>query len=308
MSECGHTGSAVHPGGGETTGSGVPGPAAPGWMLTGLWLASLVLGALPVGCGQHRAVRRIFEARLRGLRPTPVRTRLRGGATMSLDISDYTQAQALLNRRYDPALVAFIRSRLPREGTFYDVGGHIGFVSLAVACARPDVSVVAFEPHPDNRERLEENVALNPGSRIEIEAAAAGSAAGTAMLSNDGEGTDFHRIVGRDATGSVEVVVHALDEVARDRGADRIDVLKLDVEGHEPEALVGASALLAAGRIGVVICELNDELLALAGSSAERLTLELKGLGYRREPIPPVGLHRFHAPSVPDQNWAFVRV
>ena len=273
----------------------------------GLRVLSRALAELPVGSGQHRIVRRVYESRLRE-RPDPrVRVRLRSGAVMTLDLSDYTQAQAALTRRYDPALLAFIRSRLPAGGTLVDVGAHIGFVVIAIARARPDVRVVALEPHPGNVDRLLGNVALNPGVEVEIEPVAAGRVPGQAMLSDEaGEGTDYHRIVAPGSNGSIEIGVETLDRLAGERGIDRIDVLKLDVEGHEPEALAGAAELLADRRVGVVICELRDSLLGRFDSSSAGLVAGLRELGYRPEEIPPVGLHRFHAPSVPYENCAFV--
>ena len=39
---------------------------------------------------------------------------------------------------------------------------------------------------------------------------------------------------------------------------ERIDVLKVDVEGYEPAVLRGAARLLSEGRVGAVVCELNE--------------------------------------------------
>ena len=232
--------------------------------------------------------------------------RMRSGATLVLDLSDYAQAQAYLSRRYDEALTMFVRSRLPAAGTYVDVGAHIGFMAIAAALAKPRARVVAIEPHPANAARLRKNLALNPAARVTLEQAAAGRRAGTAQLTSEGEGTDFHRIVaGGSSAGTVEVPVLTLDELAERRAIDRIDVLKLDVEGYEPEALAGAERLLAGGRIGTIICELNDKLLARVGWDAQRLEQHLRERGYVRERIPPVGLHRLHRPSVPYENFAF---
>lgn len=280
-------------------------PPSPPW---GLRVIAALLSKLPVGAGQHRLIRPIFERRLKGRGSMPVRTRMSSGAVLDLDLSDYLQAQAYFSRRYDEALVRFIVSRVPRSGTFVDVGAHVGFVALALAVARPHAKVLALEPHPANSARLRANVALNPGASIEVEPVAAGVRAGAARLSSEGEGTDFHRIVdGPEVTGSVEVEVVALDELAERRGLDRIDVLKLDVEGFEPEALSGAEHLLQEGRVGTVICELNDDLLARIGWDGAALEGHLAERGYRREEIPPVGLHRFREPSVAYENFAFSR-
>ncbi len=271
----------------------------------GLRLTSAALAALPVGSGQHRVVRRIYESSLRDGPAEPVAVRLRSGAVMGLDLSDFTQAQAALTRRYDPALLAYIASRLPEEGTLVDVGAHVGFVVLAAAAGRPRARIVALEPHPGNRASLLRNLALNPGVRVEVEGVAAGRSPGSARLTDANEGTDYHRIVAG-AAGGVEVEVETLDGIAEARGIERIDVLKLDIEGYEPEALAGASRLLESRNVATIICELNDDLLGRVGSSSAALVADLASLGYVREEIPPRGLHRFHEPSVPYENAAFV--
>lgn len=267
-----------------------------------------VLGSLPVGSSQHRVVRPIFDRRLSSLEPTLKRARLLSGGRFDFDLSDYTQAQAFLTRRYDPALIRFVASRLGRGDRYVDIGAHLGFVALAVALARPGASVLALEPHPANFARLRDHLEINRCPNVEIEQLAAGSAAGSALLSSGGEGSDYHRVLGAgEAAAGIEVPVAALDDLAAERGIERIAVLKLDVEGHEPAVLEGARRLLAEERIGAIVCELNPELLAERGSSPQALGSTLADHGFRREEIPPVGLHRIHRPSVAYENFAFVR-
>jgi hypothetical protein len=57
--------------------------------------------------------------------------------------------------------------------------------------------------------------------------------------------------------GAEVVSTVCLDRFCVDRGIDRIDLLKLDVQGHEHQALTGAAQLLKAGRIGTIFTELN---------------------------------------------------
>ncbi len=281
-----------------------------------LGIVAAILGALPVGSGQHRVVRPIFSRRLSGLPPTPRRARLRGGGRFDLDLSDYTQAQAFLTRRYDPALLRFVLSRLGDDTTLVDVGAHIGLTTVPVALARRRTRILALEPHPQNFRRLRDHVALNGCRNVEVERMAAGAEPGVAVLSSEGEGSDYHRVIGpadhgygpTPADGTVEVEMTSIDELADRRGIERIDLLKLDVEGHEARVFDGAERMLSAGRIGAAICELNDELLAAGGSSSADLERRLRGYGMERIVIPRVGLHRIHEPSVAYENFAFVPV
>ena len=54
---------------------------------------------------------------------------------------------------------------------------------------------------------------------------------------------------------SVQTV--CLDEFCMDRAIDYVDLLKVDVQGHEHSALMGAENLIRAGRIGMIFMELN---------------------------------------------------
>ncbi len=279
-----------------------------------LRIVASLLGALPVGSGQHRVVRPIFARRLRGLPPSPRRIELRGGGRFDLDLSDYTQAQAFLTRRYDPALLRFALSRLGDDTTFVDVGAHIGLTTVPVALARSRTRVLALEPHPQNCRRLRDHVALNGCRNVDVEQMAAGAEPGVVILSSEGEGSDYHRVIGpadrghssTPVGGTVEVEMISIDELASERGIERIDLLKLDVEGHEARVLDGAERMLSERRIGAAVCELNDELLATGGSSSGDLEGRLRRHGLERVAIPGVGLHRIHQPSVAYENFAFV--
>ena len=54
------------------------------------------------------------------------------------------------------------------------------------------------------------------------------------------------------------VPVRRLDDCLADWGVETIDLMKLDVEGHEPFVLRGAGEALSSGRIRAVLCEFND--------------------------------------------------
>ncbi len=53
--------------------------------------------------------------------------------------------ELFVNGTYEPEIIEYICSSLPQNGVFIDVGANIGTVSIALAKARPDVEVYAFE-------------------------------------------------------------------------------------------------------------------------------------------------------------------
>jgi FkbM family methyltransferase len=146
---------------------------------------------------------------------------------------------------YDDMLFAL---RYLRPGdVFIDVGANIGFYSLLASSVNSGAPVVAFEPHPVASSRLRENAALNSFGNIHVRQVAAGSAAGSAMLTSDlGEQNRIWTGEGNDA--SVQVPVVTLDGELTELGLDPASValVKIDTEGFEGEVLAGAGRLLDA--------------------------------------------------------------
>jgi FkbM family methyltransferase len=181
--------------------------------------------------------------------------------------------------------------------TVVDAGANVGYMTvLAGLAAGPTGRVLSFEPHPALCAVLERNVAEARAhgrlANVETHQAALGDQPGTASLhvpldfdANDG----VSRIEAAGATGgqSLPVRVATLDDVLGDAP---IAVLKLDVEGFEPQALAGAARALAARRITHIVYEDHSAaesdvapLLRAAGYRLFSLGWSMRGL--RVEPI-----------------------
>lgn len=131
--------------------------------------------------------------------------------------------------RHDPVAV--------RPGdVVVDGGGCWGETALYFAhLAGPGGRVISFEFEPGNLELLERNLERNPelAARIEIERRAIWSASDEALsFQSNGPGTR----VGAGAMAGASVLTRAIDDLA----VDRVDFIKLDVEGAETAALRGA--------------------------------------------------------------------
>jgi FkbM family methyltransferase len=160
-------------------------------------------------------------------------------------------------------LRAIAREAAP-GAVIFDVGANVGRWSTEAARLLPNASVHAFEPHPEAFADLRESV---EGLGIECHRLAFGSRSGSAALHFDPELTVMSSLHERDlgpqgALGStVEVEVERLDDYCDAQGIDRVDVLKIDVEGHERDVLAGAERRLAAGAIGLVQFEYGGTYL-----------------------------------------------
>lgn len=273
--------------------------------IAGLKVGARVLGALPDGVGQFRIAQRYVRQR----RPAPghvVRQRMRNGTVMELDLADRTQSLAFLTRRYEPAFVDYIASRIPASGLFVDVGANVGLISFAVARRSPHARVLAFEPFAPNVSSWKRNRDLNRACRAEVEACAVGDRVGTASFQSS-EDSGWGHVSG---DGDLAVSMTTLDRYCEDHQIPRIDVLKIDAEGGEPAVLSGAQGLLGRGEIDTVVCELNDFHLDRVGSSRAEIEALLTQHGFTRRSLAGGrrGLAGMLRPSAPDSEAAFERV
>jgi len=172
-------------------------------------------------------------------------------------------------------------SNLRPDDVFYDVGANIGLYSLLVADVvnRP---VIAFEPHPTNADRLEENGDLNDAD-ISILRCALADSAGEAELAValDKVGSAGHTLVPDETSGHGSITISKVrgDELITRRGLPHPTVLKIDVEGGEQGVLDGLEATLSRPDCRLVYCETHAERLKKQGSSVAdvRATLESHG-------------------------------
>jgi FkbM family methyltransferase len=144
----------------------------------------------------------------------------------------------------------------------FDVGANGGIYSLAALAIEPAASVHAFEPTPEIAERLRQTAELNRLAGLRVHQTAVSDQDGFALLRRCGAdvgGNEGMNYIVADAAGAdgERVTTVRLDTVCRQSQVDRIDLLKLDVQGAEAAALEGVQDLLAAGRVGWVFMELN---------------------------------------------------
>lgn len=244
---------------------------------------SKVAGRLPWGAGHYRIASR-YASRHRWVVGSYADQRMRSGALVQLDLGDFTQSVAFLVRDYSPALTHYIVSRLPPAGTFLDVGSNVGLIAFAVVSLRPDATVCAFEPNPSNAAAWRHNQRLNNARQATLAEVALSDRRGRAEFSVPSDSAS-----GAIRRGGEESVSTArLDDYCNAHNVGHIDVLKIDVEGHEPAVLRGASGLLAAGAISTILCE----VLNVTSDGRNSIDEMLRRLGYTRTHVPPIGMRR----------------
>jgi FkbM family methyltransferase len=147
--------------------------------------------------------------------------------------------------------------------TMFDIGAHHGlYTILASKAVGAEGRVHAFEPSPRERAQLKRNLGLNRSRNVQIHSVALGRESGKATLHLvDGteDGCNSLRSPNvEQATIPVEVQVQPLDDFLRQSGVQRIDFVKLDVEGAELSVLQGADGLFRSQQRPVVLAEVSD--------------------------------------------------
>lgn len=175
--------------------------------------------------------------------------------------------------------VAHLMFRVLREGDWVvDGGANIGFFSLLMArLVGPTGRVLAFEPGPNNIEKLRENIALNKLEHVEVIERALWSwdksEAPFYLAADSGE----HAMIKSDVTISkISVSTVKLSGYCRDH---KLRLIKLDLEGAEQRALEGAHSHLGR-KVPFVVCELNGPALRRMEDSQASLRKLMRGFGY----------------------------
>ncbi len=229
-------------------------------------------------------------------------------AEFDLYLKDFVQAQTFLTRRYDPELVHFMRARLgARPAVVMDVGAHIGLVAAQLAVCCPNATVHAFEPHSENVAALRRNLARNRVENVTVNSCAVSDSEDGVVLSVAPEGSNWHYV--HRAGEGVPTRSVTLDGYARRAHIDRVDVLKLDVEGHEPSVLRGGLEMLRQGAIGMIVTEIHEEFRWRDDVGDGNIRTILAGYGYRMKEIPGLGLHKLRkAPQNVYRNVCFEHI
>ena len=193
---------------------------------------------------------------------------------MELDLSDVIQRDVYAGI-YEPFETRHIRKFLRPGMTVVDVGANVGYYTwLAADAVGSSGRVLAIEPGPYAFERLRRVIQTNGLGHVQCRNLAVSDAAGRGTL-----------YVPRRAEGNynpslspylpdmepVEVALARLDDVLDEAGIGAVDLMKVDVEGHELRVFRGAERSIRQGRFRAVLCEFNEGYQAGAGWSCEQL-------------------------------------
>jgi len=184
-----------------------------------------------------------------------------------------------------------------------DAGANIGIYSEFLSrCVGPTGVVHSFEPSPDNFKRL--HAATRKLSNVRLSQAAVGEHSGNSELYLSDKLNVDHRayMANGDSRRTVPIEMVALDDYFKP--GERVDLIKMDIQGYELHALRGANRVLEDNPDIKLLVEFWPYGLKRAGANWVDLiaALEQKGMAIRQ--VSSEGLIPFHPGSTSESaDW-----
>jgi FkbM family methyltransferase len=193
--------------------------------------------------------------------------------TFVVDPRDFNVARQLLEEgEYDWSEITLLASLLNDTSRVVFAGAHVGALLVPIARLARLPHILAYEPSPQNFRALQMNLCLNAINDVVLRNAAVGAHAGVVRFTENRINSGNSRL---SEDGEIEVEVTTLDaSVPADW--EQIDLLVMDVEGSEVNAMRGATRVLAITQRLYV--EFAPEQLEEQGSSvAEFISIACNG-------------------------------
>jgi len=238
---------------------------------------------LPSGCGTI-ANHRLVQA-LAGRSAELVWARCEEGY-VRCSLADFIGRAAFYVGELDRKISWLAQRLVRRGGVALDVGANIGTVTLLLSrLVGRDGQVHSFEPNPYIAMMLEKTLERNGLANVVLHCVGLGSEPGRLTLNvplhNAGAGSLVRAYGGQ--TCQLEVGVETLDEVVERSGLERLNFVKLDVEGFEGEVLRGGLGVLERLRPRAIVFEMNDPQVDVCENEVFR---SLRDIGYGFFAIP----------------------
>jgi FkbM family methyltransferase len=212
------------------------------------------------------------------------------GVFFDLNLNDNTQRLMYYTGSYEGLFLKYLAKELDPQFVYLDVGGHVGIDGLIAAAAirkrRRTGRVVAVEAAKTSADTFTRAADVNGlESYVTVVNTALSDQSGFLTLYADPEyGSDDASCWSQFNQGEPICTVESVtgDDLVATLGLDRVDLVKIDIEGGELAAIRGMAGVLRKFRPGMVVIELNERRLSQAGSSGAEIDAELRAHGYDR--------------------------
>jgi FkbM family methyltransferase len=185
---------------------------------------------------------------------------------------------------YEPAMQKTLEKFLAPGATFLDVGANVGYFTIigAQLCG-PSGRVLAIEPQERLLPMIKENIRINGVAWATVLNVAVTDVPGTVTLhltadmAPGGSGlfrqTKYH-------LPTQQAIARTLTQILNEEGIDHVDLMKVDIEGSEYEALLGSPDIFRERIIQALALELHPTILQGRNKDVAKITKMLAEFGY----------------------------
>jgi FkbM family methyltransferase len=211
------------------------------------------------------------------------------GAKMIIDPTTYF-SDVFVKGFYEIDLVNYFKKSLRPGMTCIDIGANIGYFTMLMAKrVGPRGSVISFEPTQNSLDLLRRNIQLNGFDNVVAENLALSDYNGAARFHEGPPGYEVYNSIGRITHPSAKdqsftarsVSCVTLDDYLAARNIEKVDVIKIDVEGAELSVLRGMEKTLQTNPNARLIVEFAEQTTRGFGYSAKEIGDWLTKRGWR---------------------------
>lgn len=223
-----------------------------------------VLSLSRLGIGKYHKVRVTAKFMKSHLKQDVVEVH---GHKIFLDVADSLNLSTKIFEEFE---VKVVQKMIRKGDVVIDLGAHIGYYTLLFAnLVGKTGRVIAFEPEPTNYELLEKNLKINGYKNVVLVNKAVSSKTGKNRLYLDEFNTAGNTLFKlKEDQASIEIDSISLDDYFKDYGG-KINFVKMDIEGEEPEAIKGMCSILRRRNGIKIMTEFNPWLLEKNGKNPE---------------------------------------
>ncbi|MBL7929456.1 MAG: FkbM family methyltransferase [Bacteroidia bacterium] len=211
-------------------------------------------------------------------RPETFRISEKGGVQFRLDL--HQSVDHFIYWLYPESSAERLLELAANSKVILDVGANIGSTALFMANINPEAVIHAFEPHEGNFTKAQKNLSLNKFNKVTFHRFGLGNKNESRKLYEVAtENSGMNRILQEDSPlPFTEISIRTMDDFTRGHGVEKVDLIKVDVEGFEMNVLGGAEQTLKS--FPVLFIELDDNNLRMNNFNAAMLVNHLRNAGY----------------------------
>jgi FkbM family methyltransferase len=183
------------------------------------------------------------------------------------------------NQAFETKTLARFADLVQPNDTVLDIGANIGMFSmLGSRLVGENGRIIAFEPTRSTFEALNENLKMNNCQNVKTERLALGDTEGTIFLGD--VPNDAMNFIDKNKKSGEEVQLKLLDNYLKENDIQKVNFIKIDIEGAEMLCFRGATDMLKTHR-PTIIMECNEMWSKRFDYSVFDLLQFLSQFGYR---------------------------